>query len=89
MSWLTQSIPDHFELEKHAFSHQDEVYKITTSKHNYYLKISPTLKAEYENPERMKPFLKVPNIIAFDTFDDGDHLLLSEVPGKKPCRVGR
>lgn len=80
--WLSGLLAISFEVEKHDYSHQDEVYKIKTSDSNFYLKISPTLQSERDNLIKMQPYLRVPNVIGFTKIADKDHLLLSEVPGK-------
>src|SRR5947208_3073486 len=70
------------QVEKHAFSHQDEVHVIKSPAGTYYLKTAPSLRAERENIQKVQPYILVPRIIGFCRIGGADHLLMSEVPGK-------
>lgn len=80
--WLSDVLDVDFKASKHIHSNQDEVFKIETPSANYYLKISATLKAERDNLQKLEPLLHVPRVIDFYESDDGDYLLISELPGK-------
>jgi aminoglycoside phosphotransferase len=71
-----------FKAIKHTYSNQDEVYKIETpGGKSYYLKVSATLKTEYENLRKLDGTLNVPKVIGFHHADTHDYLLISELPG--------
>lgn len=80
--WLTRQLGADFTLEKHTYSHQDEVYKIQTPQQNVYLKIALDLEAERNNIIKTAPYLQVPKVLSFCRLRDTDHMLLGEVPGK-------
>lgn len=80
--WLSDQLAVDFQMEKHNYSNQDDVYKIQTSEKNFYLKIAPTLIAERDNLLKTKAYLHVPDVIGFSRIVAKDHLLISEVPGK-------
>lgn len=80
--WLSNVLAVAFRADKHIHAHQDEVFKIVTSRGNYYLKVSPTLKAERDNLQKLEPFLNVPKVVDFYQAENRDYLLLSELPGK-------
>jgi aminoglycoside phosphotransferase len=80
--WLRAQLGVEFNIQKHAYSHQDDVYKIHTATQNFYLKIASSLEAERVNLLKTQPYLSVPTVISFGNVADKDHLLLSEVPGK-------
>jgi len=85
--WLSDFIDADFKATKHAFSNQDEVYKIETEKDIHYLKVSSTLKAEYNNLLKLKDVLPVPRVISYTTFGDKDHLLISALSGKNVAEL--
>ena len=80
--WVSTILGAPFSATKHIHSHQDEVYKIETPLNNYYLKVSPSLKAETNNLKRLKGILNVPEVIGFYGTDKNDHLLITSLPGK-------
>jgi aminoglycoside phosphotransferase len=80
--WLAKQLTADFQIEKHSYSHQDDVYKIQTPEKNAYLKIASTLEAERENILKTQPYLQVPEVLAFSRLLGKDHLLMSEVPGR-------
>ena len=79
--WLTEILKTSFQIEKHSYSNQDDVYRIRTSNECFYLKVSTSLKKEYENLIKLKTYLKVPDVIDFRSIGNKDHLLLSDVKG--------
>lgn len=82
MRWLSEELPVGFQLEKHSYSHQDEVYEIKTPENIFYLKINASLEAERDNLLKLQPFVRVPAVISFRRVEGKDHLLITEVPGK-------
>ena len=80
--WLSQILGSPFSAVKHVHSHQDEVYRIVTPRAAYYLKTSPTLKAEHDNLRKLETLLNVPKVINFYESPDNDYLLITELPGK-------
>ena len=79
--WLSKVLSVPFSASKHIHSHQDEVYKIETLTNNYYLKISESLKNEYQNLKKLETVLNVPKVIEFCHTEENDYLLMSELPG--------
>lgn len=71
-----------FQIAKHAYSNQDDVYQITASDKTFYLKVASDLTAEYENLTKLKPYLSVPDVVDFQSIGGKDYLLLSEIEGK-------
>jgi aminoglycoside phosphotransferase len=80
-SWLEEQLAVSFQIEKHSYSHQDEVYVIQTPRKRVFLKISSNLESERRNLIKVGPYLNVPLVLAFKRVENKDHLLLSEVPG--------
>ncbi len=81
-AWLSQEIGIPFTADKHIHSHQDEVFRIETSADRYYLKISPTLQAEHDNLQKLQTILQIPKVVGYHHTQDGDYLLITELPGK-------
>lgn len=81
-AWLADILGNQVTAEKHIHSHQDEVYRLKTPQKACYLKASPTLKAERDNLNRLKPYLNVPSVLGFCMLEATDYLLISELPGK-------
>lgn len=81
-NWLHGLIGAQFEVEKHNYSNQDDVYKIKTSDKVYYLKISDDLQNEYDNILRLQVLVVTPRVIGFTELGGQDHLLMSEIPGR-------
>ncbi|HEY8999512.1 MAG TPA: phosphotransferase [Candidatus Saccharimonadales bacterium] len=81
-AWLQSTIGPDFEIEKHAYSHQDDVYKIQTPAERYYLKIAPSLRTERDNLLRLRPHATVPDVLGFTRINGRDHLLMSELHGR-------
>ena len=79
--WLDAQLATDFQIEKHNYSNQDDVYKIRTSEKNFYLKIASALQTERQNLLKIQPYIQVPHVISFGRITDRDHLLLSEIPG--------
>jgi aminoglycoside phosphotransferase len=80
--WLSEILSLPFKATKHVHSHQDEVYKIETTKVNYYLKTSSKLQAECDNLKKLEILLNVPKVIDFYRAANHEYLLISELPGK-------
>jgi len=80
--WLSNILGMPFKASKHRHSHQDEVYKIDTATHSYYLKVSKTLRAERDNLKKLEAVLHIPKVIDFYDAGEKDYLLISELPGK-------
>lgn len=81
-AWLEKELGVPFTADKHIHSHQDEVFKIETSGSRYYLKLSPTLQAEYDNLQKLQTVLQTPKVVGHRQAKDGDYLLITELPGK-------
>ncbi len=83
MKWLSAILAPPFKATRHAYSHQDEVYKVEAADAHYYLKIAATLAAERDNLKKLATVLSVPRVIDFHVSKNGrDYLLISELPGK-------
>lgn len=80
--WLNKILAVPFKATKHIHSHQDEVYKIEAPSNNYYLKISKSLRAEFDNLKKLENILCSPKVIDFYDGEESDFLLISELPGK-------
>lgn len=80
--WLKEQLAVDFQIEKHSYSHQDEVYVIQTLRERVFLKILSNLESERRNLIKVGPYLTVPIVLAYNRIEDKDHLLLSQVPGK-------
>jgi aminoglycoside 3'-phosphotransferase III len=77
----------HCEQNHIGFS-QASVYRFSSNSKVYYLKIEPTLgelKSEYQNLQWMSGRLPVPQIIDWETDDERDYLLISEISGRMLC----
>ena len=81
-SWLDGLIRTQFEIEKHRYSNQDDVYKLESPRATYYLKVSDDLQNEHDNILRLQDFLATPRIVGFTRRDSQDYLLMSEVRGQ-------
>ncbi len=81
-SWLSKQLGGTFDIRKHTFSNQDEVYVITVSEKVYYLKTSQNLESEYANLQLLSDIVPVPTVLAYQHgASNVDYLLMSEVPG--------
>jgi aminoglycoside phosphotransferase len=79
--WLEAQLSVDFQIEKHSYAHQDEVYIVQTPRKRVFLKISPNLESERRNLVTVRPYLDVPLVLAFKRIENKDHLLLGQVPG--------
>jgi aminoglycoside phosphotransferase len=82
ISWLNEQLEAEYTIEKHSYSHQDDVYVIQMLHKKVFLKISSHLETERRCLIAVAPYLHVPSVLAFTRIDDKDHLLLGEVPGR-------
>jgi len=85
--WLLEVLGVDFDAHKHNYSHQDIVFEIQTKTELFFLKIAANLQPECDNLRRVAPFLNVPVVISFRTFDSLDHLLISGIPGKNLAQL--
>lgn len=79
--WLHAQLGVDFQIEKHSYSNQDDVYKILTSASSFYLKTNDLLRAEHDNMRKLQPYLSIPRVIGYANIDGRDHLLMTEMPG--------
>lgn len=80
-SWLQEQLTVDFQIEKHSYAHQDEVYVIQTPQKRVFLKLASNLESERRNLIKIAPYLTVPLVLGFGRIENRDHLLLSQVPG--------
>src|SRR5580698_400865 len=81
ITWAETQVGKAASVEKVPFGDQNIVYKIQTSKEEYFLKIGRGLDKERERLEWLKDRQPVPKVIALTTVDTHDSLLLSAIPG--------
>lgn len=82
LEWAKKQLNNDCKITKEKHGDQSDVFRVETSKGNYFLKISKNLAKECERLEWLKEKLPVPEVIGFKKIDDKEALLLSAIVGK-------
>jgi len=82
IEWATKELGGDISVTKEAYGDQSSVFKLTTPKGNYFLKIGAGLEKEKLHLEWLKGKQLVPDVIGFKNIDNADALLLSGLEGK-------
>jgi kanamycin kinase len=82
IEWATQELGGDVSVTKEAYGDQSRVFKLTSPKGNYFLKIGEGLEKEKLHLEWLKGKQPVPNVIGFKNIGDTDALLLSAIEGE-------
>lgn len=80
--WATQELGGNVSVTKEAYGDQSSVYKLTTPKGNYFLKIGEGLEKEKLHLEWLKGKQPVPVVVGFKNIEDTGALLLSAIEGE-------
>jgi kanamycin kinase/aminoglycoside 3'-phosphotransferase-2 len=81
INWAKKQLGDIDTITKEAHGDQSEVFRLQTTKGNFFLKISKNLEKECERLKWLRGRLPVPEVIGFIKLGDKDALLLSAVEG--------
>ena len=75
IAWATKELGGDVSLKKEAYGDQSSVYKLTTPKGHYFLKISEGLEKEKSHLEWLRGKQPVPNVVGFKNIGNTDALL--------------
>jgi aminoglycoside 3'-phosphotransferase II len=82
VDWAEEQLQDIVDVVQEDYGDQSKVFKLHTTKGNYFLKIGSELEKEYERLQWLWGKLPVPKVVGFTKIEDTDGLLLSAIEGK-------
>ena len=82
IEWTKEQLQKDVTVSKELHGDRSDVFKVSTPDGDYFLKVGDGLANEYERLLWLKDKLPAPKVIAFESIDGNDILLLSEMKGK-------
>lgn len=82
IDWAKEQLQEDVTVSKEMHGDRSDVFIVSAPDKKYFLKVGTDLKKEYDRLIWLEGRLPVPKVIAFETFDGQEALLISGMSGK-------